>query len=293
MAARSYLLQPEIFAKALQARRDSVGHLIDRKDADRAARRIEMANAFLVGFIEHERRQISTEKLRRILNAAQDGTIDSCIQEMVKSGDIDDNLISYLNSLIEAECLKLGIETPELFPAPNLPLLKGSNTTQPMPKGRAILSPKASPLLRVLDTLNRRIFLEKQSFEKSSPIDNSVNLTPELGSVKILARATSISSDTDRVQYLRSVMTDRQFARKFVQFAEEGARYLTDQVEKLSVLRFFDPESSSDSKERLGETDGAVLDAVRAAKVLQAGRARAAAQQSRKIYSELFGGASN
>jgi len=314
-AAKPLLLRRSTYDAALATRRAYVSETFEEGPmAVKMARRVEMAHALLSAFASHERKRASKDTVRTILNAAVDSpagplsSLDACMQQLADDGTLDNDLLAYLTSLVEAEARKCGLPPPPLGGPltedsassvdPSGKQTDGVATTDSMTlaSGRA---GARSPLLSVLEIVRRRVAVEMQLTvepEKNPPgsetEDRSASTAPTIEGLgagrtqmlKILAQASAIAEDDARLKYLESVLVSRQGARSFVRFAEDGAAYLTEEAEKLVQKELFDPAGEAGSEFK-GQDQG--LDAASAGKVRQAGRVRATALQARALLAKL------
>jgi hypothetical protein len=306
--ARPLLLQRPTYAAALAARRAYVADTFGEGDpmAAKMARRVEMAHALLSGFASHERRRAAKDTVRAILNAAVGGGLDACMQQLAESGTLDGDLLAYLTSLVDAEARKCGLPAPRVGgPLADEPQASdvggGRGGDVATTESESIASGRAgsrSALLSVLEIVRRRVVAEMQHLapRRDAPDEGPTSDAPapsgaseglsagKTQMVKILAQAAAIAEDDARLRYLASVLVDRQGARSFVRFAEDGAAFLTEQAEKVAQRELFDP---------MGEAEGGPggagrgLDVAAAAKVRQAGRVRATALQARAVLAKL------
>jgi len=314
-AAKPLLLRRSTYEAALASRRAYVADTFEEGPmAVKMARRVEMAHALLSAFASHERKRASKDTVRTILNAAVDSpagplsSLDACMQQLAEDGTLDNDLLAYLTSLVEAEARKCGVPPPPLGGPLNEDSTSGADSSDSRADGVAttdsmtLASGRAgarSPLLSVLEIVRRRVAVEMRltvepakaptGRETDSSSSSSSSATESLGAgktqmLKILAQASAIAEDDARLKYLESVLVSRQGTRSFVRFAEDGAAYLTEEAEKVVQKELFDPTGEARSELRSQEKG---LDATSAAKVRQAGRVRATALQARALLAKL------
>lgn len=293
--ARDTLMQRDSFKMAFEKRRDFIRASFCEGDpkASEMTRRLEMAHAFLNGFVAHERQKASREKVRVILNEAVKGSgggLDHLLHELGTRGDLDDDLDDYLSGLIDSERRRLGPPSTssgganrDLSGQPN------DDGSQEHEVQSALGMQRSQPLLQILDIVCRRVKVERQSLSSDgSPRQTSAppSASPmKTRMVQVLARAASIASDDERKDYLQSALVDRAFTREFVLFAEDGAEYLIDQVEKNTVPQL--AERTSTDMNLLGlEKNGGTNTVSQAdvARIRQAGRVKVTAVQARKVF---------
>lgn len=283
--AREILLQAEIFDAAFSIRmKESIKDPIIKI-------RAQKARAFLSGFISHERRKKSKQFVSAILNTAlaSPTQLDVVLQEMARKDLVQVNdTVTYLTSLIEAEALKTGSIPPLLIPSKSSSVHVISSQPVPTRSDDMMRGMKASsnPIVNVLEIIRRRLVVELYTqTSEQKVVDDSTSKFPlpvsSSAYLKILAHATSLTSDDSRKQYLVEALVDRRFAREFVKFSEEGAKYLTSQVEK-----GFDVEMSSSGSVT---PERKTIDAQTALKIKRAGQANKVAVQAREIYNSLIG----
>mmetsp|Transcript_34425 Transcript_34425/g.70315 ORF Transcript_34425/g.70315 Transcript_34425/m.70315 type:complete len:369 (-) Transcript_34425:451-1557(-) len=292
LAARDALMQPGPFAAALAQRRAFVRDTFGDGDprAEIMTRRIGKAHAFLKGFVAHERQKASREKVRLILNeavkesgGAVGGGLDAYLHELGSQGGLDDHLDDFLSGLIVTEARKLGL-SPTTEKGDFASVSQGAPAEIP-----------AESLFGILNIVRQRVQVERQSLSPSHSLEGSSEGVPSGESVlnvplvRMLARAAAITSDDERDTFLRSVLVDRTFARDFVQFTEDGARYLTDQVEKSAVVDLSENDSSAGGDVLSGlNAQSRGLSQDDASRIRQVGRIKLIAIQARTIYQGLM-----
>jgi len=289
-------MQRDSFKMAFEKRRTFIRDSFCEGDpkASEMTRRLEMAHAFLNGFVAHERQKASREKVRVILNEAVKGSgggqFDQLLHELGTRGDLDDDLDDYLSSLIDSETRRLGLP-PTSSGGANRDL-----SGQPSDDGSqeheiqsALGMQRSQPLLQILDIVCRRVKVERQSLSSDgSPRQTSAppSASPtKTRMVQVLARAASIASDDERKDYLQSALVDRAFTQEFVLFAEDGAKYLIDQVEKNTVPQLAERTSADMNLLGLEKNGGTnTVSQADVARIRQAGRVKVTAVQARKVF---------
>lgn len=83
-----------------------MGSLIMEANDDDETRTLQKIDAFLTGFIQSERKSRSRVKLNYILAGASSGRLDAAIDLLNESDEIDDSLISFIDSLIKKQQIK-------------------------------------------------------------------------------------------------------------------------------------------------------------------------------------------
>eukprot|EP01039_Chlorochromonas_danica_P000802 gene802-870_t len=185
-----------------------IDDMIKQSSTSSRTENLERVHALISGFLTAERKARARTKVNYILAGASSNRLNEAISLLVDSEEVDDDLVAYLDYLLQKEALRSkGIES--------LLEEERSDEDDDLPNFTSSAFSKKNNAEEVLRMVKRRLLAEVRTQGKSD--------------VRLLAKLLQITDADERLAMLKKDLTKIEYIESFTGFLEEGIAFLKDQ----------------------------------------------------------------
>ena len=205
------LVQSNIYEQAME-------ELLNSCDSEEAVNTLERIDGFVGSFIQNERKSRCRLKLTYLINGATSNRLEEAISKLSNADEIDENLLRFVDSLIQKRIFMVGGPTADR-------------------EDEILLPSSGKDAVNVLKLVYQRLKAEIQ-------LKEDFNL-------KLLAILISEKDDDNLDSILRKALTTVEKFQVFSNYVEEGIEHLSQLIEQRSSESMNDQNDSGGKIETL------------------------------------------